>query len=308
MKTSKMCIIILALSLGIAGPGSADEIEFIRFKKGSEVNSGALQIAQASYKNPKTKVEIILYGVVHIADKDYYKAIQKDLDSYTAVLWEGIKPGKKKVKPGGMTINVGEIQKLMCDILGLTFQKDGINYKRDNFVWADMTMDQLQKALGNEPSQTPSPAPEQSPGMINPKMLKQLKPILEMGRPFIKLIFESFPEFQKTIKVQFAQQLASTGKGGPMPGMNKKFMQVILIERNKLVMEFLKKQFLVTKKGTIAIFYGAAHMPDFHSRLGKIGYKQVKKEWKSAWKIGSGTKSEKEYISKPQESLVPVKR
>lgn len=290
MKITKKAVTLigaLALLIGLAGPTYAgDKLEFIRFKKGATADSGKLQIAQASYTNPKTKVKIILYGVVHIADKSYYKAVQKDLDGYDVVLWEGIKPGKKKVlKPTG-GINISLMQKVMCNVLGLTFQKDGIDYNRKNFVWADMTMDELQAALGNKPAQ---PAP-QVPGMINPGIIKQLEPFLKQSGPFIKAFFKIFPTFRNTIKLQFANQLANSGKGGEMPGMDKKFMKVILYDRNKVVMKFLNKQLKTTKKGDIAIFYGAAHMADLDGRLAKLGYTQTGKKWKTAWDIKSPAK------------------
>jgi hypothetical protein len=285
MLTSKKILGVfsaLALTLGLATPGFAqDTAGFTRFKDGEKEGAGALQIAQATYRNPKTNVEIVLYGVVHIADKAYYEAVQKDLDKYDIVLWEGVKPGKKKAKPDKSMAGIGEMQKMMCEMLGLTFQKDGINYKRDHFVWADMDMDQLNEAFGGDASKGLG-------GMMNPEMMKQLGPLLKMGKPLLKFLFKSNPAMRDRMKMQFAQQLSGAGEGGAMPGMDPKFQEVILIKRNEVVMKFLAKQLKITKKGSIAIFYGAAHMPDFEKRLAKMGYTQVSKEWKSAWAVGAG--------------------
>ena len=44
----------------------------------------------------------------------------------------------------------------------------------------------------------------------------------------------------------------------------------------------------MVKKGTIAIFYGAAHNPDLEERLNAIGYTRTSKRWMTAWKIGNG--------------------
>jgi hypothetical protein len=290
----------LALSLGLATPSFAgDETAFTRFKTGGKEGSGALQIAQATYRNPKTGVDIVLYGVVHIADKAYYKAVDKELGTYDAVLWEGVKPGKKKVKPDESMAGIGEMQKIMCELLDLTFQKDGINYKgRNNFVWADMNMDQLQEAFGDD-------AQKGLGGMMSPGMMKQLGPLLKMGAPLIKFLLKSNPTMRSKMKLQFAQQLANAGNGGQMPGMGEKFQEVILIKRNEVVMKFLKKQLKITKKGSIAIFYGAAHMPDFHERLAKMGYTQVKKEWKDAWQVGAGASSSDEKSPAPAPKSTP---
>src|SRR5690606_38591184 len=125
LKTNKLAsmLAIFGLAIGLTVPSYGDDATaFTRFKDSADEGSGALQIAQASYRHPKKDVEIVLYGVVHIADKAYFEAVQKDLDNYTIVLWEGVKPGKKPMKdngPGG----IGEMQQVLCDVLGLTFQK-----------------------------------------------------------------------------------------------------------------------------------------------------------------------------------------
>jgi hypothetical protein len=295
----------LALALGLAPIAKADpETAFTRFKDGAKENHGALQIAQATYKKAGSDVEIVLYGVVHIADKAYFDLVQKDLDAYDCVLWEGVKPGKKKDKPDEGMINIGEMQKAMCELMSLTFQKDGINYDRDHFVWADMDMDQLDEAFGAD-------AEKGLPGanMFNSEMMKSMGPMMKMGLQFAKFLFKSNPEMQNNMKRMFAQQLAGAGTGGAMPGMDPKFQEVILVKRNEVVMKFLDEQLAKTDKGSIAIFYGAAHMPDFHERLAKMGYKQVSKSWKSAWTIGDGVADEgrTETPAKPAKPVKPAR-
>lgn len=282
MKKLNTFAAALALCLGLAPVLEAQD-GYTRFKQGKTDKDAALQIAQATFEKPGSDVKIVLYGVVHIADKAYYSAVQKDLDAYDVVLWEGVKPGKRKVKPDESLKNLGEMQKMLCEILGLTFQKDGINYKRDNFVWADMDSDQLQDAFGKDANKAQPGA-----GMFNQDMLKNMGPMLKMGAQFMKFLFKSQPQMRSKMKMQFAQQLSNAGSGAKMPGMSDDFQRVILVERNKVVMKFLKKQMKTTKKGSIAIFYGAAHMPDLAKRLNKMGFKETDRSWKTAWKIGKG--------------------
>lgn len=279
---------VIAIMLGLSTFAAAnDAVQFTRFVPGKTATSGQLQIAQATYRNPKTGVEIVLYGVVHIADKTYFQAIQKDLDAYDVVLWEGVKPGKNAPKTNNMS-GIGGMQKMMCDLLGLTFQKDGIDYKRDHFVWADMDMDQFQKSLG-QGSEGGQPG---MPGMFNNDMMKNMGPMMKMGAQFAKNLFKSNPAMREQMKFRFAQQLANAGVGDNIPGMSPEMKRVILDERNAVVMKVLEQQLVKRQDGSIAIFYGAAHMPDFHERLAKLGFNQVSKSWKTAWNIGAPTEAQ----------------
>lgn len=292
--TSLKILGALALSLGLAGSAVAgDETEFTRFVSGEQQSTGELQIAKATYRHPQSDVEIILYGVVHIADKAYFDAVQKDLDSYQSVLWEGVAPGKKKVKPDESIKGIGEMQHLMGGALGLTFQKDGIDYKRDHFVHADMNMDQLMEASGGDVTKALPGA-----GMLGP-LMKNLGPMLKKMGPLLKTLMKSNPQMQNNMKFQFAQQLskASDAMGGET-------QRVIIEARNKVCMEVLERELPKHKTGKIAIFYGAAHMKDFHERLAKLGFKQADKTWMTAWAIGV-ERGESETVDTPKK---PVKK
>lgn len=281
----KKILLAVAILLGIATPVFAQEAPiFIRYQKGKTAQDGALQIAQAVYESPKTKVKVVMYGVVHVADKAYYQAVQKDLDSYDAVLYEGVgTPAEKKAMEGKKkpTSSISELQMLMCDVLGLEYQLKAINYKAKNLVHADMSIKQFQQATGGQG--VPQPG---IPGMdfLNNE---SMKPLLKMGKQLIKMLMKSNPQWQNSLKLQMAQQLTQAA-GGKVPGMSEQMYNVIVIERNKVVMKVLEKELAKRKKGTIAVFYGAAHMPDFHKRMEKLGFKQTSKTWKSAWSLGTG--------------------
>src|SRR5262245_28238713 len=107
--------LLLALAPLLAFAGDEDT-SFIRFsEKGA--GKGSLDIATATYRSEKTKTEVVLYGVVHIADADYYKKVQKELNSYDVVLFEGVKPSENKVPDESMK-GLGEMQGMMGDLLG----------------------------------------------------------------------------------------------------------------------------------------------------------------------------------------------
>ena len=82
----------------------------------------------------------------------------------------------------------------------------------------------------------------------------------------------------------FAKTMGTTDIGQALE-MRPGFSQLILIDRNKVVMERLK-EVLPTTEGSIAIFYGAAHMEDLQERLlEELGYERSGGRWMRAWAI-----------------------
>jgi hypothetical protein len=277
---------VLALLLGIGFGANAQMSNHIRFKQGpNSKQDGELQIAVTEYVGtvaPNTsQTTIILYGVVHVADESYYKKVQRDLDSYDTVLYEGVKQGSK---PNAGTRGLNALQKLMGDVLGLTFQKDGIDYRRRHFVHADVDIDQLRKTLKGQPL---DPLEQ----LISPELMKQLGPLLDLASEFIKMYMDSNPGLQDQLKVQFAQQLSQADITAQMTPEMKK---AILDDRNQIVQEVLERELrLHPEKRRIAIFYGAAHMPDFEQRLARLGFKRGSQRWMTAWRMGRGALAEK---------------
>lgn len=265
-----------ALALGTA-PAYAGDIEsYVRFATGDGPQDAALQTAKATFRHPTLDLEITLYGVVHIADADYYAKVQRDLDSYDVVLYEGVAPGS--TEPTEEDKSLGDMQKIMGEMLGLTFQKDGIDYTRKNLVHADMNMDQLKEAMGGS---SINPLGQ----VMGEDQLKSMAPMMKMFGQVGKMLMQSNPRMQDQFKLMMGKQLATADLSKAMP---EKMSNAILIERNKVVMDVLEKQLTKTKQGTIAIFYGAAHNPDFEERLVALGYTKTSKSWMSAWQIGGG--------------------
>lgn len=274
---------MLTVVIGLAPARGDDETTFIRFRKGNGPTAGALEIAQATYRSADGSNEVILYGVVHIADAGYYAIVQKDLDSYDAVLYEGVKPDKN-FKPDPKMAGIGDLQKTMGELLGLTFQKDGINYKAKNLVHADMTASELKKAAGGDISKALPGA-----GMFSGEMMKNIGPMLKMGAKFLKTMFDGNPQMRDSMKMRFAQQL---GGKDAMAAMGGDVQRILIVERNKVAMKVLRRELKARKGQSLALFYGAAHLKDFHERLATMGYKQTSKSWKAAWTVGTGAEGQ----------------
>lgn len=269
---------ILALALGLAGAASADEA-YVRLQNGATAKDLGLQCAVAHFKSADRDVEVVLYGVVHIADAAYYQRVQADLDSYSVVLFEGVAPGKEA--PTDADKGLGELQMAMGDMLGMTFQKDGIDYTRKNLVHADMNMDEMKEAMGG--------------GTINPlgqfmseDQLKNMAPFMKMMANLGKSMMENNPAMRDQLKMQMARQLGKSDVNALAQGLGQKAAEVILYKRNEVALAKLKQQLETTKTGSIAIFYGAAHMPDLEAKLAEMGFNRTSKRWMTAWQIGEG--------------------
>lgn len=275
MRRATSILTALALLLGLGASAQAQE-SYVRFTKGDGQRDAALQTAVAHFRHPSKDVEIILYGVVHIADLDYYGRVQRDLDSYSTVLYEGVAPGK--TAPTEEDKSLGEMQMMMGDMLGLTFQKDGIDYTRSNLVHADMNMDQLKERLGGD---TINPMGN----VMGKDQMKKMMPMMKMFGQMGKALMANNPQMQDQFKLMMGSQMAGSKLE---QGLGQKMTEVILVDRNKVVMEVLARQLEQQKSGTIAIFYGAAHHVDFEQRLTALGYERVSKRWMTAWKIGNG--------------------
>ena len=268
-------LVLLGLATGVY---AADNTEFIRFKEATEANSGGLEIAVTDYVSSGTTVT--LYGVVHVADPEYYKKVQEDLDKFDVVLYEGVKTGST-VNQETKVLNL--LQKLMGSVLNLKFQKDSIDYKRKNLVHADITMDELQKSLKGE-HLTPLGQyvnTEQLEGILD-----QAGPFLDGAGEFLQKFLKDVPQvqkFQNGLKSQLAQQLANADISEQMSADMRK---AIVLDRNKIVIDtFLDYSKKNPDKKTYAVFYGAAHMPDLEARLKTLGFEKKSKRWMAAWKV-----------------------
>jgi hypothetical protein len=254
------------------------ETAFTRLREGR--GGGTLETAYATYKNKDTDVELTLYGAVHIADKAYYKKVMKDLASYDVVLFEMVSPSSPDTKPDESMKSIGELQSTMGEVLGLTFQKDGIDYKSKNFVHADMSYEDLLKATDGDITKA-------LPGadlLSDPNVRAQMKPIAKMMRSFGKQLFDAMPQIRDEFKLMMARQLAGTDLS-KIPG-SEGATKILVGERNQVALKVLDQELANRHSGRIAIFYGAAHMKDFHQRLAAKGWTQTKVEWNVAWNMG----------------------
>lgn len=287
---------------------------FMRYDGYDDV-AGDMEIASREYEKPGTGSRIRLVGVIHIGDLDYYQTLQKEeLDTSDVVLFEGVKfEGLDEEELAKRTPDLGGLYGAMGQLLGTGFQKDGIDYKAKNFVHCDVTVKEGDPLFQQvDPDQI-----RQASQMVQP--LVMMKTMLSAGGDarrtedalkhgmvtMMSLQMQGLDE--KAAAEKAAEQLGGKrGESDPLrkraeeamkelkklgpvlPGMNEGMMQEILVKRNEYVLDRLGERLAAdgdAKKQTIAVFYGAAHMPGMEERLLEWGYRPVETRWYKAWRM-----------------------
>lgn len=291
---------LIGFGLFVAQPSSAQppvehmpvvkQSEFTRFvDQGRE--RGRFETAVVSYKN-KEGVTVDLIAAVHVGDRSYYRNLERRFSAYDAMLYELIHDKGNLPKPGQKSGSmVGMFQRLLTDVLALDFQLDAIDYTADNFVHADLdpaTFTRLQKERGETIlallMRSAMQAFEQQQ---NQQRSGGSSSQLQLAQLISALMSD---DVSRSLKYLMAQELENMEQviAGMEPGGRE---SVILTERNKHAFKVLEGQ-LESGKKRLALFYGAAHMPDLEVRLRAIGFERAKHEWVTAWQIGPVLKTE----------------
>jgi hypothetical protein len=266
----------------VAEPNSTEKPRFLRLTRDEKKTPQALQTAIVTYvpvDPAKEGISVELVGAVHIGDKDYYEALNKEFEQYDALLYELVAPENTKVpkeRKGVPGSAVGGLQVGMKEMLGLDFQLDRVDYSKANFVHADMSPDEFAKSMTQK-------------GESFAKMFFQM-----MGYGFsqqgkggtgeMELLLALFAKNRAhKMKVAMAEQFDNMeGQMEVLEGPNG---STILTERNRKAFEVLDRELKAGKK-KLGVFYGAAHLPDMEKRLlNDFGMKRSSERWVTAWSL-----------------------
>ncbi|KAF9614298.1 hypothetical protein IFM89_017278 [Coptis chinensis] len=130
--------------------------DFMRYRRSGDKDS-ELQTAVVSYRKKfpwsilQPFLQVDLVSTIHIADKEYFAVLQKELESYDCVLYEMVASKEslenrritsttKRLKVSrsrGFNI-LGCIQRQMARLLTLDFQLDCLDYQSENWYHADL--------------------------------------------------------------------------------------------------------------------------------------------------------------------------
>jgi hypothetical protein len=255
-----------------------DETRFLRFV-GDGTKGGSLETSDVTFTDEKGR-KVRLVGAVHIAEAAYFRDVQSSVEKCDAVLYEMVKPKDSgpPVKGQHSDHGVAQLQRFLKDKLDLSFQLDEIDYTPDNFVHADLdaeTFQQMQSQRGESFAMMMLQSLMKS--MSDPGAVRQFE-----DEPLDMVDLMTRPDGERQIKLLLARHLGDFEKEAM--GLNMLEGSVILTERNKAVMKVLDES-LKDGKRDLAIFYGAAHMPDIAKQLEERGFKPTQTKWRAAWDV-----------------------
>jgi hypothetical protein len=175
------------------------------------------------------------------------------------------------------------LQAELASALGLEFQLEAIDYDRAHYRCSDMSLDQLERALREKGVDFGSISGSLT-GSSLPGRLAIL--LLRLVRFADSVFFEgAIADGCKVVlidlfsdEVLLEQSMTQFGPG---------FMEVIIGERNQVVLEDVKAIVAAEPEvESIAVLYGAAHMPDLARRLDEqLGYQPADAQWFTAFEV-----------------------
>lgn len=279
MHRLALAFVLLLAGVSAAEPSATEPTDFIRFVE--DESGDSLQTALVRYKRDDG-VQVDLIGAVHVADRAYFDELNRRFTAYEAVLYEligGPHPGKDQPRAGAADERLawlGQLQESVRRSLELEGQLECVDYGAANFVHADLTTEaffasqqerqesffslwlralQAQKATAGDRPQ---------PG------LAALLRILFSG--------DSATEMKRLIGREFDSLepvLAGVEAGGGT---------TLVGERNRHALEVMARE-VKNGRRKLAIFYGAAHLPDLETRLLALGFRRERIDYLKAWHL-----------------------
>jgi hypothetical protein len=253
--------------------------DFIRYQEGE--GKAYLQTAVKRYLSPEG-VRVDLIGVVHIADAAYYQDINERLTKYDSVLYELVgDPEALKNPAAAKAANpLRGIQKMAGNLLKLSFQLDQIDYSKPNFIHADLSAEEFSKLQDEKGenlmsllSRAMKMEKEGGLGIDEKELDLDLPQLLGLlsgsGSDNLKILMAKVFDKAEAMVEQFEGKDSEKGT-------------VILTERNKKVMAKLEETMKGGKK-SLAIFYGAGHLPGLETMLLEQKFKADSEAWLNAW-------------------------
>lgn len=285
----------------------ASATEFIRLQRDDDNQPLSLETATVRYvfKSDDDELIVDLIGVIHVADKPYYEELNKQFEEYDAVLYEMVKPEgvevtQRRSQPSSNPIAM--IQGMLPDMLELSSQLDEIDYGAENFVHADLSPEQMSEAIRKRGDNGTTVFLKIALEVLGQSMRQSQS---EGGAAVSEFdLFGLMTDEDASLKMKrmMAEQFGSMGPGGAMLG--RTLETILVADRNAAAMDVLADQINSgTKK--LAIFYGAAHMPDFEKRLTAMGFERADSKWARAWDM-TATAEPKDEQRSPLENILKL--
>lgn len=268
---------------GPPGIGGQAADAFLRLTRDKDRAAVALEtpivhFAPADRRRRAPTVDLV--AAIHIADKSYYAQLNREFEGYDAVLYELVAPENANTpRPGDPAGHhpLTLFQNGMKDLLGLEFQLKGIDYTQPNMVHADMSPAQF----AGEMDKRGETAVTMLARMFGYALAHQNKSDGPGGEQLLLAFFDKNRKL--ALKRVLAEQfVASEDLLAALEGPSG---STLISGRNQVALAVLRKEIAAGKR-KIAIFYGAAHMPDMQARLrAEFGLAPVSTRWIAAWNL-----------------------
>ena len=224
-----------------------------------------------------------LIGAIHIGDRSYYDALNRQFDEYDVVLYELVAPEGTKIERGSRNRSghpVSAMQNGMKDLLQLEHQLELIDYTKKNFVHADMSPEEFAKSMADRGEGFA----QMFFKMMGMSLAEQSRQQAQGKSSDADLLLAFFqPNRAQRMKRIMAEQF--DGMESLLVGFSGPEGSAIITERNKKALEVLAREIGKGHK-KIGVFYGAGHMDDMHKRLLRdFQLKPVETFWVDAWNL-----------------------
>jgi hypothetical protein len=275
----------LPVRASVDGPNlTVEAVDFLRFVETGR-KEGRLETAVAEYTRVDG-VSVALVGAVHVGDPEYYDEIETFAASCDSFLYELIADPERfhsardPSARGGDESAVTGFQRILESGLGLEFQLDGIDYRRPNFVHADMRPDEFFAA-----------SDAKGEGIFTFLWKSVRAQVASGGGLGSGLNAGSLlgawvsRDRERSLKYVLAREFDRVD--GMLDGIEAQGDSgtVLLGERNRVAIETLERE-IARGQRRLAIFYGAGHMPDLERRILARGFRLGAVRWLCAWRIG----------------------
>lgn len=275
----------------LAGPAMGEAPEFLRLTRDDRGRPVSLDTAVVSYAETAARarragrrvpVQVDLVAAVHVGGRDYYEALNRAFADYDAVLYELVAPPQARVpKPGRKPAGaLGAAQQGLTRMLGLDFQLDRVDYGAANFVHADLSPREFDAAMAKRG--------ETWWGVFT-RLMNEASTRAGDGAADVSLgdlfglLFGAEADRQVRLRRIMAEQFSDMDVLVAAFGGEKG--STLITDRNTAALAALRDR-IARGDARIAIFYGAAHMPDFDARLrDDFGLQPRDTAWLEAWDL-----------------------
>jgi hypothetical protein len=279
--TRLLCCCLLPACLAATANASA-ATPFLRVAEDDNGRPRALETAIVSYETVTSAgpVRVDLVSAVHIGDRAYYATLNDLFDAYDVLLYELITPSAEPARHGaGSGSVISTSQTAMRHALGLAFQLDEIDYRKPNFVHADLTTAELKNSMADRGESLYVYFWRVFYASIDEYTRDPLG--LRGGNALAEMLAD---DQANGLRTAMAIELADADR--VMTALDGENGSALIQARNEHAIRVLQAQ-LEAGAGRIGIFYGAAHMADFERRLlDEMKLVRTGTRWIRAWQLG----------------------